>query len=421
MKAKCIYIPLLLLMFLASCSVKSKKGELPPWGDSANDSTALSLSDIIANGELIAATLSGPDTYYEYRGERLGLYYLLCDRFAAEVGVTLRIHLCRDSAELRTALLHGDAEIVITPLPPNDESLHYCGAVDEESDCQWAVSPQGEDLAAALDQWYSREGWALQAKGPMALRITDRLSSPFGGWGGNCPNACSPRDGRRPSPSNRYALPTQTSPRIPHLVTPPTPPGALSPWDDLFKKHASTAGVDWRLLVAQCRQESGFNPTACSWAGACGLMQLMPQTAASLGVPRDKIFDPETNVAAAARLMAKLSSQYSYIRSFDERICFMLASYNCGSGHIADAQALARKDGASAERWADVEHYLSLLSEPEYYNDPVVRHGYVRSSETVGYVRAISQYYSQYSGGRGFAGGSASSEHRRAVKNHRFK
>lgn len=132
-------------------------------------------------------------------------------------------------------------------------------------------------------------------------------------------------------------------------------------------------------------------------------MQLMPQTAASLGVPRDKIFDPETNVAAAARLMAKLSGQYSYIRSFDERICFMLASYNCGSGHIADAQALAKKDGASAERWADVEHYLSLLSEPEYYNDPVVRHGYVRSSETVGYVRAISQYYSQYSGGRGFA------------------
>ena len=120
MKAKCIYIPLLLLMFLASCSVKSKKGELPPWGDSANDSTALSLSDIIANGELIAATLSGPDTYYEYRGERLGLYYLLCDRFAAEVGVTLRIHLCRDSAELRTALLHGDADIVITPLPRND-------------------------------------------------------------------------------------------------------------------------------------------------------------------------------------------------------------------------------------------------------------------------------------------------------------
>ena len=171
MKAKCIYITLLLLMFLASCSVKSNKGELPPWGDSANDSTALSLSDIIANGELIAATLSGPDTYYEYRGERLGLYYLLCDRFAAEVGVTLRIHLCRDSAELRTALLHGDADIVITPLPRNDESLHYCGAVDEESDCQWAVSPQGEDLAAALDQWYSREGRALQAKGPMALRI----------------------------------------------------------------------------------------------------------------------------------------------------------------------------------------------------------------------------------------------------------
>ena len=159
---------------------------------------------------------------------------------------------------------------------------------------------------------------------------------------------------------------------------------------------------------------------ACSWAGACGLMQLMPQTAATLGVRRDKIFDPETNVSAAARLMASLSKQYSYIRSFDERICFMLASYNCGSGHISDAQALARKEGASGERWGDVEHYLFLLSEPEYYNDPVVKHGYVRSSETVNYVRAISQYYSQYTGGKGFSF-SSSAEHRKATKAHRFK
>lgn len=416
MKANRIYIPLLLLL-LASCSGRSKKSDLPPWGDSVNDSTALSLGDIVANGELIAATLSGPDTYYEYRGERLGLHYLLCDRFAAEVGVTLRVQLCRDTAELRTMLLHGDADVIITPLPRNSESLHSCGVIDEDNGYQWAVSQQGEDLATALDQWYSREGRALQSKGPLALRTTDHLSSPFGGWGGESPRAGG---GHRYFPQMPRIPSRSSSPKIPHIDTPPTPPGALSPWDDLFKKYAPNAGLDWRLLLAQCRQESGFNPMACSWAGACGLMQLMPQTAATLGVHRDKIFDPETNVSAAARLMASLSKQYSYIRSFDERICFMLASYNCGSGHISDAQALARKEGASGERWGDVEHYLSLLSEPEYYNDPVVKHGYVRSSETVNYVRAISQYYSQYTGGKGFSF-SSSAEHRKATKAHRFK
>ena len=416
MKANRIYIPLLLLL-LASCSVRSKKSELPPWGDSVNDSTALSLGDIVANGELIAATLSGPDTYYEYRGERLGLHYLLCDRFAAEVGVTLRVQLCRDTAELRTVLLHGDADVIITPLPRNSESLHSCGVIDESNGYQWAVSQQGEDLATALDQWYSREGRALQDKGPLALRTTDRLSSPFGAWGGESPRSGG---GRRYFPQMPKIPSRSSSPKVPHIDTPPTPPGALSPWDDLFKKYAPTAGLDWRLLLAQCRQESGFNPMACSWAGACGLMQLMPQTAATLGVRRDKIFDPDTNVSAAARLMASLSKKYSYIRSFDERICFMLASYNCGSGHISDAQALARKEGASGERWGDVEHYLSLLSEPEYYNDPVVKHGYVRSSETVDYVREISQYYSQYTGGKGFSF-SSSAEHRRATKAHRFK
>lgn len=99
----------------------------------------------------------------------------------------------------------------------------------------------------------------------------------------------------------------------------------------------------------------------------------------------------------------------------------MLAAYNCGSGHVSDAQALARKDGKSGDRWSDVERYLLLLSQPEYYNNPAVRHGYVRSSETVGYVRAIRQRYAQYTGDRVPTLGVSSDRHRKATRPHRFK
>lgn len=417
MKTNGLYIFLIISILLASCSTQSSRNDLPPWGTEANDSITLSLSDIISNGEIIAATLSGPDTYYEYRGERLGLHYLLCEKFAAELGVTLRVQLCRDSLELRRMLLGGDADVIITPILNDDaDELRFCGAMGVDGHHQWAVASQCTELADALDRWYSKEGKGLQAKGDIALRNTDRLSSPFGMWGGESRNSGG-NTGRRAS---RYGG-NSDLPSFAHVETPPTPPGAISPWDNLFKKYASVARCDWELLAAQCHQESGFAPMARSWAGACGLMQLMPQTAASLGVPRDKIFDPETNVRAAAKLMSSLSSLYSNINPFEERLCFMLAAYNCGSGHVSDAQALARKDGKSGERWSDVERYLLLLSQPEYYNNPAVRHGYVRSSETVGYVRAIRQRYAQYTGGRVPTLGVSSDRHRKATRPHRFK
>ncbi|MDD7318169.1 MAG: transglycosylase SLT domain-containing protein [Prevotella sp.] len=417
MKTNGIYILLILSLFIASCDGGSSKSELPPWGSEADDSATLSLSDIVSNGEIIAATLSGPDTYYEYRGERLGLQYLLCEKFAAELGVTLRVQLCRDSADLRRMLLGGDADMVITPiLDDADGELRLCGVTTDDGRRRWAVASQCTELADAIDRWYSEIGKELQAKGDIALRNTDRLSSPFGMWGGESRRSEGVSEGRAVRNGRDIGLPSFATINIP-----PTPPGAISPWDNLFKKYASVARCDWELLAAQCRQESGFDPMARSWAGACGLMQLMPQTAASLGVPYHRIFDPETNIRAAAKLMSSLSSLYSGISPFEERLCFMLAAYNCGSGHVSDAQTLARKNGKNGERWGDVERYMLLLSLPEYYNDPDVRHGYVRSSETVDYVRSIRQRYSQYTGGRVPAQGVSSDRHSKATKRHRFR
>lgn len=60
--------------------------------------------------------------------------------------------------------------------------------------------------------------------------------------------------------------------------------GQISVYDHLFKKYAGDIGWDWRLIASQAYNESHFDTTAVSWAGARGLMQLMPRTAAAFGV-----------------------------------------------------------------------------------------------------------------------------------------
>ena len=82
---------------------------------------------------------------------------------------------------------------------------------------------------------------------------------------------------------------------------------------------------------------------AHSWAGAKGLMQIMPATAAHLGLPASQIHEPEPNVAAATKLIRELDGKFNDITDRMERIRFILASYNGGHGHIRDAMALARK------------------------------------------------------------------------------
>ena len=168
----------------------------------------------------------------------------------------------------------------------------------------------------------------------------------------------------------------------------------------LSKVSVSTIRWDWRLMAAQCYQESTFDPQARSWAGACGLMQIMPGTADHLGLPRASIYDPEQNIAAAARYLGELDRTFSDIPERTERTKFVLAAYNGGHFHIRDAMALAQKNGKNPKRWGDVEPFVLGLSQAQYYNDPVVKYGYMRGSETVDYVRKIHERWNGYRGVR---------------------
>jgi membrane-bound lytic murein transglycosylase F len=129
-------------------------------------------------------------------------------------------------------------------------------------------------------------------------------------------------------------------------------------------------------------------------------MQIMPATATHLGLHHSQIFEPEPNIAAAAKYIAQLTTHFNDIPERNERCYFVLAAYNGGFFHIRDAMSLAQKNGRDPHRWDEVSDYVLKLSTPEYYRDPVVKHGYMRGSETVNYVAGIRNRWAQY---RGFA------------------
>lgn len=96
--------------------------------------------------------------------------------------------------------------------------------------------------------------------------------------------------------------------------------------EEYFKEASETYGVDINLLKAIARQESNFNPSATSSAGAMGVMQLMPSTAKELGVTN--AYDAQENIMGGAKLMAQ------NLKKYNGDVSLALAAYNAGSGNV---------------------------------------------------------------------------------------
>jgi membrane-bound lytic murein transglycosylase F len=172
--------------------------------------------------------------------------------------------------------------------------------------------------------------------------------------------------------------------------------GRISQYDELLQQGARTLGWDWRLLAAQTFQESRFDPNARSWAGAMGLLQLMPGTAREVGVTDP--YDPAQNVRGGVQYLQWLAGQWAPdIPDAEERLKFVLASYNTGRGHVQDAQRLTVKNGGNPQVWEDVAFWLLRKSQRAVYTDPVVRYGFSRGLEPVTYVAKILDRFENYS------------------------
>lgn len=247
------------------------------------------------------------------------------------------------------------AQLNITYYP----NLNVGLSISFDQRASWAVRKDHPQLAAAANKWHK-----------------ENMTSPA-----------------YKASTKRYF---ESSKAIPHTPILSLREGKISHYDGLFKKYAPEINWDWRLLASLAYTESNFDSTAVSWAGARGLMQLMPATARAMGVPAGKEQNPEESVKAAVKYIGLTTRSFSKVPE-EERINFVLASYNSGIGHVLDAMALAEKYGKNKYVWKDnVETYILLKSNEEYFTDPVCKNGYFRGTETYNFVREITARFEQY-------------------------
>jgi Predicted soluble lytic transglycosylase fused to an ABC-type amino acid-binding protein len=360
---------LLLLFLLVACTAKQEKDTSVLFATEEAEADTLQyydLHEIQSSGTIIAGTLSGPDTYYEYHGNGMGLQYRLAEAFAQSIGVVLQMEISPDTTSLLQKLKQGEIDFIALEMPT------------------WQTREDEPLLRGAITEWWKPDRVKQIESTANNTTVTVR---------------------RRMRPVMQDAS---------H--------GIISAFDDLFRRYSSTAGWDWRLLAAMSYQESGFDPQAVSSMGAMGLMQLMPSTADAMGVPRDKRFDPEQNISASTRYIRKVSQSFSDIKDAEERIKFTLAAYNGGVGHVQDAQTLTRKAGRDHQVWQEVAPFILHLSEPRYYRDPDVLNGYMRGSETEAYVRLIMNRWNQYRGSaRSYTSGSTPAPARKSLQEGEYK
>ena len=173
----------------------------------------------------------------------------------------------------------------------------------------------------------------------------------------------------------------------------------ISAYDNLIRNISEEEGNDWRLMSAIAYHESRFTPDITSRSGARGMMQIMPSVARQFGVPVSTIADPETNVRLANKLLRKIETMLRLPAGICEsdRMSLVLAAYNGGVGHVADARRLARSCGENPDSWEVVARYLTLKAEPEYYTKEVVECGrFTGSRQTLAYVSDVMRRYDRY-------------------------
>ena len=315
-------------------------------------------------GEIIMVTLSGPQSYYEYQGRKNGLQYAYVQHFAQQNGLRVRVELAHSEEDLLQLLKAHHADVICYPLKESEiqaNDLVAVGVRDTVAHTAWGVRKDTPLLQQALDQWASK-GFVVTIEKSEQEELLRR------------------RQVKRKA-------------QAPYLSK---SKGIISVYDRELKSAARVVGWDWRLLAAQCYQESGFDPEAVSWAGACGLMQIMPSAAQHLQISKEQLFHPRENIAAAAAYLQELDHKLSDITVSGERMKFVLAAYNGGLGHVRDAMALAQKYGYSAKQWETVSPFILKLSEERYYRDEVVKHGYMVGSETYQYVQSILERWYNY-------------------------
>ncbi len=409
---------------------------------------------IVASGRIRMLTLNAPATYYLWQGELLGFEYEMVRSFADAHDLELEVIVAEDIAELIDGLVESRGDMIAAGIVPTgqrvDMGLRFTrpymriretfvtagepiADLDGLAGRRITVNPQTSyattlrGLRAGADfdvEFVDRSTSAILsdiAAGSLDVTLVDshraglettfdaRLSlgmavEPEKGlaWAVRDENTELLRrldafvgEGYRGYEfnvlRNKYFVNQRRMARHrEHRITGDT----LSPYDHIVRPAAAAAGFDWRLIVAQMYQESGFDPNSTSFAGAEGLLQVLPRTARDLGVDTDRLGDPETGIAAGIAYLGWTRQRFPDL-PVGEQILFALGAYNAGHGHVRDGRRLARELGLDGSVWFDnVERAMLKLAEPEHARNAV--YGYVRGAEVVRYVREIQDRYRLY-------------------------
>lgn len=454
-----IILPALLLS-LAACGGAGKSEKA-----AANDAASVATPDTLR-----AATLYGPTSYFNYRGQTMGFDYENVKKFAEDEGMVLDLKVAPSLQALLKMVKDGEVDLAAYPVPYIEEYnkiVRHAGHkevtwqvlvqpagkkrvsdvtelvgktvyVEKDSKYHYRMQNLDKELGGGIDivpiskdSLITEDLIEMVDHGEIPMTVVDsdiaelnksyypRLDigmkislDQYSSWavGNDCDSLAARLDrwekksdnsdairaiyrkyfeisktsGALPDPSASYGL------RIKN--------GVISQFDDLFRKHSGIPGYDWRLLAAIGYNESRFDNSVVSWAGAQGLMQLMPATARAMGISSEAILNPDANIMAAARLLKKLDSSLAgKVPDKEERLKFVVAAYNCGLGHIYDAIALAGKYGLDPAVWTgNVSEAALMKSRPQYYNDPVVKNGYFRGRETTEFVERVMNVYSYF-------------------------
>lgn len=281
-------------------------------------------------------------------------------------GIALEIELAPgelETEEIIERVAYGEADLTLADRHIVDIELTWrddvraAMAIGEPVDHGWAVRRDNPKLLAAIDDFFRRE------------------------YRGTFYNVLANRYFREPRRIRVHA-----ADRVQRA-------GRIWPWDDTVRHYAFAYGFDWRLIAAQMYQESGFDPKARSFAGASGLMQVMPRTAREMGI--EDLDDPTSGIHAGVRYLAWMRDRYEDDLPADQRTWFALASYNVGHGHVQDARSLAAARGWDPDRWfGHVERAILLKRRRDVATR--TRYGWCRCDEPVRYVRAVRKRYRAY-------------------------
>lgn len=130
----------------------------------------------------------------------------------------------------------------------------------------------------------------------------------------------------------------------------------LKKYTQIYFSHA----VDWKWFKYQTKAESNYNPNARSYAGAIGLMQLMPFTSRSvareIGIPNMPL-NPELNIHMGIYYDRKMWNIFSAEKDM-ERLRFMFGAYNCGPGCIIKRQRIAQQNDLCTNRWSCIKGFV---------------------------------------------------------------